>query len=464
MDGGEPWDLYQFLTKYVNLDLEDEDIFDEFIKIINSNIGAIARMTNSDALKSFDNFTSTEKSLIRSSLAESVLEFFDLKDQFKQKKRNKSNEESIIEDILTYSKLLLAMPDQMKSYDFSKLFSKQTQQYNSQKVRNKILEDNFSTLLKEVTNLKEIIINQNKIIEKINNENKIIKDELIKINNSLDLRKQQTQITKSTLTPINTNMPPNAFQVPPQPLSSTQQPQPTLFSAFQANQSSFSNHLPQTPTSQSFTFSKVIQQNTQPQTGSPVNRSIKRPLTNQNNSSNKSANSTKQTLKNFNSFDPNSQNTEMDLPTNDGFKLAERRKPRNKSNSYLKTIGLDESNMLSTQSKPFYIYLGRIGMTESEKTVGEFLKIKLNNIKIGSVEKKVEFKDLKELNSDNNDRTYKSFVFSVGFLDKEIVNNKALWPLYSVVNKYKLPKAEWLKLAEKFKNKNQTANLTTSND
>ena len=63
------------------------------------------------------------------------------------------------------------MPDQMKSYDFSKLFSKQTQQYNSQKVRNKILEDNFSTLLKEVTNLKEIIINQNKIIEKINNEN-----------------------------------------------------------------------------------------------------------------------------------------------------------------------------------------------------------------------------------------------------------------------------------------------------
>ena len=72
---GEPWDLDQFLTKYVNLDLEDEDIFDEFIQIINSNIGAIARMSNSDALKSFDNFTSTKKRLIRSSLAESVLEF-----------------------------------------------------------------------------------------------------------------------------------------------------------------------------------------------------------------------------------------------------------------------------------------------------------------------------------------------------------------------------------------------------
>ena len=103
VDMGEPFDFYQFLAKYSSLDLEEEDIFDEFIQIINSNIDLIARMNNTDALRSFDGFTSSEKRLISSSLAESVLDFFDLRDQYKQKTRTKSNEESIVEDILTFS-------------------------------------------------------------------------------------------------------------------------------------------------------------------------------------------------------------------------------------------------------------------------------------------------------------------------------------------------------------------------
>ena len=101
-------------------------------------------MNNSECESFFDCFSQDIKQLIRISLAESVLDFFDLKDQYRKKSTYISNNSSIIEDILTYAKLLLAMPDQMKSHDFSKIFSKKHNSANkTSKNPNKILEDNI---------------------------------------------------------------------------------------------------------------------------------------------------------------------------------------------------------------------------------------------------------------------------------------------------------------------------------
>ena len=38
-------------------------------------------------------------------------------------------------------------------------------------------------------------------------------------------------------------------------------------------------------------------------------------------------------------------------------------------------------------------------------------------------------------------------------LDKDIIDNKSLWPLYSIVNKFKMSHAEWTKISEKFNKK-----------
>ena len=109
---------------FSQVDLEDGNNFDEFIQVINSNIGFIAQKSHSECESFLSCFPLQVKQLIRVSLAESVLEFYDLKDQYRKKSTYKSTITSIIEDILTYSKLLLRMPDQIKSYDFSKIFSK----------------------------------------------------------------------------------------------------------------------------------------------------------------------------------------------------------------------------------------------------------------------------------------------------------------------------------------------------
>ena len=152
----------------------------------------------------------------------------------------------------------------------------------------------------------------------------------------------------------------------------------------------------------------------------------------------------------------------INLIENDGFKVIEPkkrlRKSNNNANNYTKSMGRNESSSLATSSKQFYIYHGRIGAAESETTVKNFLDKQLSNVKIGDQEKKISYSNFKELNTNLKDRTYRSFTFSVGYLDKNIVNNKDIWPLYSIVNKYKLPKVEWLTLSEKYKPKPSTSN------
>ena len=64
---------------------------------------------------------------------------------------------------------------------------------------------------------------------------------------------------------------------------------------------------------------------------------------------------------------------------------------------------------------------------------------------------------------ENSERSFKSFKFSVDFLDKDIIDQKQLWPRNSVVSKFKLPYAEWLVIAKRIEErKKKIENLTTS--
>ena len=63
-----------------------------------------------------------------------------------------------------------------------------------------------------------------------------------------------------------------------------------------------------------------------------------------------------------------------------------------------------------------------------------------------------------ELNTDIEERKSKSFKFSIGYLDKDIINQKQLWPKYTIVNRYKMSLSEWEKVSANFKNKQNTTN------
>ena len=92
-----------------------------------------------------------------------------------------------------------------------------------------------------------------------------------------------------------------------------------------------------------------------------------------------------------------------------------------------------------------------------------FLDKQFKSVKFNENEtREVKISNLKELNENFVDRTFKSFSFSVSVLDKEIVKMKDLFPLYSIVNQHRLSHAEWTAITQKFTN-NRHNFATTSN-
>ena len=120
------------------------------------------------------------------------------------------------------------------------------------------------------------------------------------------------------------------------------------------------------------------------------------------------------------------------------------------------------SNLLNGKPKKYYIYLGNLDKDTTEDKVKNFLNLKLPQLETDeNSSRDVNFDDLKELKTENTSKNYKSYSFSVNYLDKDIIKIKSLWPLYSIVNKYKLSLSEWTAISSKFK-KNSLISATTS--
>ena len=107
-------------------------------------------------------------------------------------------------------------------------------------------------------------------------------------------------------------------------------------------------------------------------------------------------------------------------------------------------------DLISSQSKTIsslieqIVYFGNININATTEEVKKELQRILNGI---------TYDDFAEINENDPNRKFKSFKFSIGYLDKSIIDNKEIWPRYSIVNKFKLSLAEWQKISSTFKKK-----------
>ena len=434
----------QILADFKDQDFNNEEVADKFLQILVTNSNQYATFTKTDIENYFSQFSNAFVKIIHDSLAEYVLNELSLANNYIINPK----EEALYTNLHAYFQLLTANDAQLESYDFSKIFTKST---SKRKNLTYVLDSTLNNLIKEIKNLKAITKNQSSMIEQVKVENKALKEELKKVLSKLDV-----------VTASNKNL----FSFPLQPMPSI---------ATQNNNTSQITNV---------SFSKAV---TSQKSATPASSSqgTKRPLTDQNNSSNKMVRATpvsnrqarpQFSLKKFNSFNPDSQNEEIDLTKDDGYKIVGRRNNRkNKANAqltnktqkafkpdYAKIIGRGAQCELSGEPKQFYIYLGKLNVNATLDGVRKYLVENLKTVEFNENQsREVKFYNLKELNTELEERSYKSFSFSVSYLDKDIIKMKELWPLYSIVNRYKLSSAEWNTISEKFK-KNSLNNAKTN--
>ena len=136
-----PFNLDQFLADYLNADIFDEETWDSFTQILNSNIDHFASYTKPDISNYFGQFAPEYRNSIYTTLAETVLVHLDLKNKYKSKDNIKDS--CISEDIYDFFQLLSADNSKIRSYGFSKNFSKI---HNKKKNLSNLLEQNINLL------------------------------------------------------------------------------------------------------------------------------------------------------------------------------------------------------------------------------------------------------------------------------------------------------------------------------
>ena len=188
-------------------------------------------------------------------------------------------------------------------------------------------------------------------------------------------------------------------------------------------------------------FSQIITTENPPSTPTvTTNQGSKRQRITQYNKDNiapKPTSKIKPQLKCFDSYKPDILNKEIVLTKDEGYRLAGKKTKNNNttrkstnSQNYAQIIGRDDSNILTGKPKKFVIYLGKLDENTTEDDVENFLNSKLKSIKFDDNNiRDVKYYDLKELKPENITKNYKSYPFSVNFLDKEIMNMKSIWLL-----------------------------------
>ena len=431
----------QFQADTMNLNFSNYDVFQSFYHNICTNINYFARLTKTDSINFFSQYEIEIRKMIRTAMSESFLEHFDLTEKGYSLKK-KTNEDNLTEDIYYLTVYLASTPAQIANTDLLKLYNHKPMDNSSLLVKN--VPANFiasgatsdsnvplNSVFTEINHLKTLTKTQSEKIDNlvaiVNNlvqENKNLSTKLNDISTKFtDLAKKQLSTTASLIQP-NAPLSKSGNQLNNTPLTPHySQPMSSLFKNNAPNIKS-TNNKPTTSTGNGLTpgSSKRPRQETHPQ----------------------------KTLKAFDSFNPNlkAYNINFNKNQNDGFKLVTSKKQnkfnkKNYNQEYLKSVGQSHLSTLAGVERQFYIYFGKISMTETLESVERCLKNILGNIK---------FNNLKELNSDKENRSFKSFVFSIGYLSKDIINDKSKWPIYTVVNHYRQPYQQRLAYLEKHKN------------
>ena len=99
------------------------------------------------------------------------------------------------------------------------------------------------------------------------------------------------------------------------------------------------------------------------------------------------------------------------------------RQRKYKNNNWLKSVGTGNDEDFIVSQRQFKVYLGRANQSMKIENVEKLLQ-KMN----------VSYKDIKQINNPNS--SFNSFVFSIDYIKKDIVNQKDLWPSGLVINRY----------------------------
>ena len=419
--------LTEWLTYSLNLKFEDETVFTNFAVSILQNINHFARPNRTDLCNYFYQFESINSnkykinSRIRSFLATELLSHYDLDESHSLKEKKIEN--NIINDIYDLIQLSTASENAFRNTDISGIFNIINPDVNK-KINNiqelydnlnKIINQKHQVVLKQLKSSKDLISSQSKTISSLIEQNTSLKNELNKVNTALEAIQNKL--------PVNNQPFPQVFNR-------------TLYSTATAtNVASPTVNLHNTPQNPR----KRSNENTSAPSNNNKNKNIR-----------DSTRPNKKSLHSFNSFDPTQKSIpiDSDAPSDDfivaGKKKLEKRQRSIQNKEYSKNVGRSVDSGLLTRQRKFFVYFGNININATTEEVKKELQRILNGI---------TYDDFAEINENDPNRKFKSFKFSIGYLDKSIIDNKEIWPRYSIVNKFKLSLAEWQKISSTFKKK-----------
>ena len=429
----EEFNFSQWLADCLSTNLNNDTNFDNFASNIFETIGQFARLNKNDHINYFSQLEKDIVNRLRTSLSYEVLDHHDMDTTHTLRITN--NKDQIIEDLYIIIQIASSSKDYIKSIDLSKIYEIKTNVFEKIEVKN-------------ITQMYELLINsinsnQNVILEKLKRSKNMIKSQSKQIHDLQDQNKTLTNDlnkVKAALEAVNDTLKSKpSFSLPPP----FQLPSSNNYArATAANVTQPSNNQT-TPSSRQ----------KRPTTNDDTSVS-KKSATNHQNIATPGGNKTQKKVMNFNSFDPQSKNVPISSKNNTVFTIAgekqQQKRQRNWQNKqYNRSVGLGTGSELLARKRKFFVYFGNIDINASTENVKDSLKSILNGI---------EFDDFMELNTDIEERKSKSFKFSIGYLDKDIINQKQLWPKYTIVNRYKMSLSEWEKVSANFKNKQNTTN------
>ena len=437
------FDLNEFQLKWMSMELGTNNAnFDKFALDIISNINQFARQNKTDLVNHFSQYESKVRQKIRTSLSNELLAHVDFDEAHLLKKTTSS--EKLNNDINDLIILITATPEEVKQRNLTNLYEikpnevitiSTLQQLYEQ--LNKNITSNHKIVLQQLKNSKNTIIEQSKQIASLKNSNEMLETELKSVQTKLET------INKT----LNDK---DSFPAIPKVTTNN-------FSTFSKNVSSnlITHTTPLNPNQSKKRSNTESENPIAYNNASAAKKPLYSKISNSNNNNNQKM------LFNFNSFDKNSKNTPITNYTNNsnngGFIVAGQKehlkKQRNfQKKQYNRSVGMGSSDETIARKRKFFVYFGNIALTVEVDKVKEIIEKALCGI---------QYEDFIELNGNSNDRKFKSFKFSIGYLDKEIINYKSKWPKYTIINKYKCSKTEWEKISTKFKDK--TANTNGQN-
>ena len=171
---------------------------------------------------------------------------------------------------------------------------------------------------------------------------------------------------------------------------------------------------------QQATTSQITRTNTQPNGQNVINRIP--------NANTRQQSSSQSALRNFNSFEPGSKNTEIRKEN----EWTTKTRRFNKSKGYFKSVGTGAvvSDLISTVNKTYPVFIGRLDNTISKENIEKFLNTKFKTPISGLTQITLKHKH------------FSSYYLYINILEKKLIENKNEWPQGLIVNRYSPPRAQ----------------------